>query len=97
MSHARKRLYTVYSQSDVLFGGVHCSQLSVKYSDETDKSNRWMNILSLTHMAYLNADSTLHNISLKLSHAICLQLELYCANQAHNLPTLSFIYTVQLK
>jgi hypothetical protein len=32
---------------------------------------------------------TLHNFCLKLSHATCLQLELYCVNQAHNLPTLS--------
>jgi hypothetical protein len=27
---------------------------------------------------------TLHNFCLKLSHATCLQLELYCVNQAHN-------------
>jgi hypothetical protein len=32
---------------------------------------------------------TLHNFCLKLSHATCLQLELYCANQAHNSPTFS--------
>jgi hypothetical protein len=30
---------------------------------------------------------TLHNFCLKLSHATCLQLELYCVNQAHNSPT----------
>jgi hypothetical protein len=30
--------------------------------------------------------NTLHNFYLKLSHATCLQLELYCVNQAHNSP-----------
>jgi hypothetical protein len=30
-----------------------------------------------------------HIFCLKLSHATCLQLELYCVNQAHNSPTLS--------
>jgi hypothetical protein len=29
---------------------------------------------------------TSHNVCLKLSHATCLQLELYCVNQAHNSP-----------
>ena len=32
-----------------------------------------------------------HNTtSVKLSHATCLQLELYCVNQAHDSPTLSW-------
>ena len=31
---------------------------------------------------------TLRNICLKLSYASCLQLELYCVNQAHNSTTM---------
>ena len=31
---------------------------------------------------------TLDNFCLKLSHATCLQLDLYCVNQAHNAPKL---------
>ena len=36
---------------------------------------------------YCKGRFTLHNFCLKLSHATCLQLELYCVNQAHNLRT----------
>jgi hypothetical protein len=36
---------------------------------------------------YMNLSLMLGNFCLKLSHATCLQLDLYCVNQAHNSPT----------
>jgi hypothetical protein len=38
-------------------------------------------IAALTRTLHINS---MHNLCLKLSHATCLQLELYCVNQAHN-------------
>jgi hypothetical protein len=40
---------------------------------------------------------TLHNFCLKLSHATCLQLELYCVNKRQRRRVVCLIYTVQLK
>ena len=47
--------------------------------------HRVMAFILLRH--YRKGRFTLHNICLKLSHATCLQLELYCVTQAHNSPT----------
>ena len=46
--------------------------------------------IELIKYSYVSSDRfTLHNFCLKLSRATCLQLELYCVNQAYNSPTLS--------
>jgi hypothetical protein len=38
----------------------------------------------LSDYKVLSGRFTLHNFCLKLSHATCLQLELYCVSQIHN-------------
>jgi hypothetical protein len=45
-------------------------------------------------LKYKGRFSRLHSLCLKLSHATCLQLELYCVNQAQSLPTLSSVSCV---
>ena len=53
------------------------------------------NVTRLSNISSIARDRfTLHNLCLKLSHATCLQLELYCVNQAHNSATLLDTFSI---
>jgi hypothetical protein len=50
--------------------------------------NVWMRVHNILRTFRLTKGRfILHNFCLKLSHATCLQLELYCVNQAYNSST----------